>query len=186
MGARAGLAGVHRHRPALSPQSHPAPPALGRPAARNLPLPADFRFPHLSLCQSFGGLLPEFLGHLGWDGETPVLMVGDSIERDIVPGPAGRVAGLLAARRGAERARSRRPAAGNAGRFTEIPGNGGALPSQSGDDLPPACWPRFRLRRPSSTISLAARRPNGGHCARQQANGRSLKFSVTCAMWIWK
>lgn len=28
---------------------------------------------------------PEFLGHLGWDGETPVLMVGDSIERDIVP-----------------------------------------------------------------------------------------------------
>ncbi len=27
----------------------------------------------------------EFLGHLGWDGESPLLMVGDSIERDIIP-----------------------------------------------------------------------------------------------------
>ncbi|PWH15017.1 MAG: hypothetical protein DDG60_06740 [Anaerolineae bacterium] len=27
----------------------------------------------------------EFLGQLGWDGEAPVLMVGDSIERDVVP-----------------------------------------------------------------------------------------------------
>ncbi|MCX7756610.1 MAG: DinB family protein [Anaerolineales bacterium] len=28
---------------------------------------------------------PEFLGHLGWDGESPVLMIGDSIERDVIP-----------------------------------------------------------------------------------------------------
>ena len=27
----------------------------------------------------------EFLGHLGWDGESPLLMVGDSIERDVIP-----------------------------------------------------------------------------------------------------
>ncbi len=27
----------------------------------------------------------EFLGHLGWDGESPLLMVGDSIERDVLP-----------------------------------------------------------------------------------------------------
>ncbi len=28
---------------------------------------------------------PEFLGQLGWDGESPLLMVGDSLERDVVP-----------------------------------------------------------------------------------------------------
>jgi FMN phosphatase YigB (HAD superfamily) len=27
----------------------------------------------------------EFLGHLGWDGESPMLMIGDSIERDVIP-----------------------------------------------------------------------------------------------------
>lgn len=27
----------------------------------------------------------EFLGRLGWDGESPLLMVGDSIERDVIP-----------------------------------------------------------------------------------------------------
>lgn len=27
----------------------------------------------------------EFLGLLGWDGESPLLMVGDSIERDVIP-----------------------------------------------------------------------------------------------------
>ncbi len=27
----------------------------------------------------------EFLGHLGWNGESPLLMVGDSIERDVIP-----------------------------------------------------------------------------------------------------
>lgn len=28
---------------------------------------------------------PEFLAHMDWDGESPLLMVGDSLERDVLP-----------------------------------------------------------------------------------------------------
>ncbi len=53
------------------------------PEAYPFRLISDFQTFHFAKASvSYFG---EFLGHLGWDGESPLLMVGDSIERDVIP-----------------------------------------------------------------------------------------------------
>uniref|UniRef100_A0A7C4KJY9 DinB-like domain-containing protein n=1 Tax=Anaerolinea thermolimosa TaxID=229919 RepID=A0A7C4KJY9_9CHLR len=67
-----GMNWLHRLRWAeLAPENYP------------YRLISDFQTFHFAKASvSYFG---EFLGHLGWDGESPLLMIGDSIERDVIP-----------------------------------------------------------------------------------------------------
>jgi len=54
-------------------------------APENYPFELISDFQTFHFAKASVAYFPEFLGQLGWDGESPLLMVGDSIERDVIP-----------------------------------------------------------------------------------------------------